>query len=110
MSNLGSRAWGRDTAQVTRTYPPWLLGARLLGTAALVGGLFVTLQRTGAPGWLGPALIGAFLLLRVGSEWALALLHPDAEGRHRRSAILNTLIAAAVVAFWFYIRRRGLSP
>ena len=46
-------------------------------------------------------------LLRVGSEWALALLYPDAEGRNRRSAILNTLIAAAVVAFWFYMRRRS---
>jgi hypothetical protein len=93
---------------VTRNYPPWLLGARLLGTAALISGLLITVQRgVAAPLWLGGALIGAFLLLRVGSEWALALLYPDAEGRNRRSAILNTLIAAAVVAFWFYMRRRS---
>lgn len=91
-----------------RMYPPWLLGARLLGTAALIGGLFVTVRRGAGPEWLGPALIGAFLLLRVGSEWALALLYPDAEGRNRRAAVLNTLIAAAVVGFWFYMRTRGL--
>jgi len=91
---------------VTRNYPPWLLGARLLGTAALISGLVVTMQRGVAPLWVGAALIGAFLLLRVGSEWALALLYPDTEGRNRRSAILNTLIAAAVVAFWFYMRGR----
>jgi hypothetical protein len=93
---------------VTRNYPPWLLGARLLGTAALIGGLLVTVQRGVAPLWVGPVLIGVFLLLRVGSEWALALLYPDAEGRSRRSAILNTAIAVAVVGFWFYMRRRGL--
>jgi hypothetical protein len=91
-----------------RLYPPWLLGARLLGTAALISGLLVTVQRGMAPPWVGAALIGAFLLLRVGSEWALAVLYPDAEGRNRRSAILNTVIAVAVVAFWFYMRRRGL--
>jgi hypothetical protein len=49
-----------------------------------------------------------FLLLRVGSEWMLALRYPDAEGRYRRSAIINTLIAAAVTVFWFYLRKRGL--
>jgi hypothetical protein len=93
---------------VNRNYPPWLLGARLLGTAALIGGLLVTVQRGVAPPWIGTALIGAFLLLRVGSEWALALLYPDAEGRNRRSALLNTAIAVAVVGFWFYMRRRGM--
>lgn len=107
MPSLGRRARRRETARVTRNYPPWLLGARLLGTAALISGLLVTVQRGVAPLWLGAALIGAFLLLRVGSEWALALLYPDAEGRNRRSAILNTLIAAAVVAFWFYMRGRS---
>ena len=104
---LGSWARWRETAEVTRTYPPWILGARLLGTVALISGLLITVQRGIAPLWLGAALMGAFLLLRVGSEWALALLYPDAEGRNRRSAILNTLIAAAVVAFWFYMRRRS---
>lgn len=104
---LGRRARWRETAEVTRNYPPWLLGARLLGTAALISGLLITVQWGVAPLWLGAALIGAFLVLRVGSEWAVALLYPDAEGRNRRSAILNTLIAAAVVAFWFYMRRRS---
>ncbi len=93
---------------MTRNYPPWLLGARLLGTAALLGGLLVTMRPGMAPLWVGTALIGVFLLLRVGSEWALALLYPDAEGRHRRSAILNTVIAVAVVAFWFYMRRGAM--
>jgi hypothetical protein len=93
---------------MTRNYPPWLLGARLLGTAALIGGLLVTVQRGVAPLWIGTALIGLFLLLRVGSEWALALLYPDPEGRHRRSAILNTAIAVAVVSLWFYMRRGAM--
>jgi hypothetical protein len=79
----------------------------MLGTAALVGALAVALQRGVGPRWLGPALIIAFLVLRLGSEWTLAVLYPDEEGRHRRSAILNTLIAVAVTAFWFYLRARG---
>jgi hypothetical protein len=78
----------------------------MLGTAALVGALAVTLKPGVAPPSLGPALIIAFLVLRLGSEWTLALRYPDAEGRHRRSAILNTMIAVGVTAFWFYIRGR----
>ncbi len=66
------------------------------------------MQRGVAPLWVGTALIGVFLLLRVGSEWALALLYPDAEGRHRRSAILNTVIAVVVVALWFYMQRGAM--
>jgi hypothetical protein len=93
---------------VTRTYPPWLIVARLLGTAALVAALAMTLQRGNVDPRLGPVFIGAFLVLRVGSEWLLALRYPDPEGRHRRSAILNTLIAVGVVAFWFYIQKRGM--
>lgn len=80
--------------------------SRLMGTVALVGALAVTLKPGVAPRSLGPVLILAFLVLRLGSEWLLALLYPDPEGRHRRSAILNTLIAVAVTAFWFYIRKR----
>jgi hypothetical protein len=91
-----------------RSYPPWLIVSRMLGTAALVGALAVTLKPGVAPASLGPVLILAFLVLRLGSEWALAILYPDPEGRHRRSAILNTLIAVAVTAFWFYIRKRGM--
>ncbi len=82
--------------------------SRLMGTVALVGALAVTLKPGVAPRSLGPVFILAFLVLRLGSEWMLAILYPDAEGRHRRSAILNTLIAIAVTAFWFYIRHRGL--
>jgi hypothetical protein len=89
-----------------RSYPAWLIIARMLGTAALVGALAVTLKPGIAPRSLGPILIVAFLVLRLGSEWTLAILRPDPEGRHRRSAILNTLIAVAVTAFWFYIRTR----
>lgn len=80
--------------------------SRLMGTVALVGALAVTLKPGVAPRSLGPIFIVAFLVLRLGSEWMLAILYPDAEGRHRRSAILNTLIAVAVTAFWFYIRKR----
>ncbi len=91
----------------TRSYPPWLVISRMLGTVALIGALAVTLKPGVASPALGPVFIVAFLVLRLGSEWALALLYPDEEGRHRRSAILNTLIAVAVTAFWFYIRQRG---
>jgi hypothetical protein len=78
----------------------------MLGTVALVGALAVNLKPGVAPPILGPVLILAFLVLRLGSEWTLAILYPDPEGRHRRSAILNTLIAVAVTVFWFYIRKR----
>ncbi|MDY7226138.1 hypothetical protein [Hyalangium rubrum] len=91
-----------------RSFPPWLLVARLLGTVALIGALAVALQPGILPPWLGPVFLGVFLVLRVGSEWLMALRYPDPEGRHRRSAILNTLIAIGVVAFWFYLRKRGL--
>ncbi len=93
---------------MTQNQPPWLLGARLLATAALISGLVVTVRREMAPPWVGAVLIGVFLVLRVGSGWALALLYPDAEGHNRRTATINTLIAAAVVAFWFYMRGRSL--
>jgi hypothetical protein len=93
---------------VTRNYPSWLLIARLLGTIALLGALAAALQPKAIDPRLGPVFIVAFLVLRVGSEWMLALRAPDTEGRYRRSAILNTLIAVAVVAFWFYLRKRGL--
>ncbi|HYH97819.1 hypothetical protein [Hyalangium sp.] len=92
---------------MNRTYPPWLLVSRMLGTVALVGALATALKPGVAPPWAGPALILAFFVLRLGSEWTLALRYPDEEGRHKRSAILNTLIAVAVTAFWFYMRRRG---
>ena len=91
-----------------RSYPSWLILCRILGTVALVGALAVALKPGVAPRALGPVFILAFFVLRLGSEWALALLYPDAEGRHRRSAILNTLIAVAVTVFWFYLRKRGL--
>ena len=92
-----------------RSVPPWLLLARLLGTMALIGSLVAIARPDAVPSWAGLALILGFLVLRVGSEWLLALRRPDEEGRHRRSAILNTLIAVAVTAFWFYLRKRGLS-
>ncbi|MBN1205290.1 MAG: hypothetical protein JXB05_10230 [Myxococcaceae bacterium] len=93
----------------TRSVPPWLLLTRLLGTVALIGSLAAIARPSAVPSWAGPALILGFLVLRVGSEWLLALLRPDEEGRHRRAAILNTVIALAVTAFWFYLRGRGLS-
>jgi ascorbate-specific PTS system EIIC-type component UlaA len=93
----------------TRSVPPWLLLARLLGTVALIGSLAAIARPAAVPSWAGLALILGFFVLRVGSEWLLAFLRPDEEGRHRRSAILNTLIAVAVTAFWFYLRKRGLS-
>jgi hypothetical protein len=91
----------------TRAYPPWLIVARLTGTAALFLAIAAVLRPDIVPARYGPALVGAFLVLRVGSEWMLALRYPDAEGRHRRSAIINTVIAVAVTAFWFYVRGRG---
>jgi hypothetical protein len=94
-------------ARVTRSYPPWIIGARLLGTIALLGAIAAVLQPKVVDPRLGPLFIVGFLVLRVGSEWLLALRTPDPEGRFRRSAILNTAIAVAVVAFWFVLRRRG---
>jgi len=91
-----------------RFYPPWLLVARMLGTAALLGAVVTLARQAVGPPWLGFALISAFFFLRVGAEWTLALRYPDAEGRHRRSAILNTFITIAVTAFWFYLRKRGI--
>ncbi len=92
---------------MTRTYPSWIIAARLLGTIALLGAIGAVLQPRAIDPRLGPVFIVGFLVLRVGSEWLLALRYPDAEGRYRRSAILNTVIAVAVVAFWFLLRRRG---
>jgi hypothetical protein len=93
---------------VTRNYPSWLIIARLLGTIALLVAIAAALQPKVIDPRLGPIFIVVFLVLRVGSEWMLALRYPDAEGRYRRSAIINTLIAVAVTVFWFYLRRRGL--
>ncbi len=93
---------------MTRTYPPWIIGARLLGTIALLGAIAAAIQPRVVDPRLGPVFIIAFLALRLGSEWLLALRYPDPEGRYRRSAILNTVIAVAVVGCWFVLRQRGL--
>jgi hypothetical protein len=92
---------------VTRTYPSWIIAARLLGTIALLVAIAAVLQPRAIDPRLGPVFIAVFVVLRLGGEWLLALRSPDPEGRYRRSAILNTLIAVAVVVFWFVLRRRG---
>ncbi|HLL03104.1 MAG TPA: hypothetical protein VK539_21160 [Myxococcaceae bacterium] len=89
------------------SYPPWILAARLLGTVSLLGAIAAVVQPRAVDPRFGPICIVTFLVLRVGSEWLLALRTPDEEGRYRRSAILNTVIAVAVTAFWFVLRRRG---
>ncbi|MDC0711389.1 hypothetical protein POL68_23160 [Stigmatella sp. ncwal1] len=93
---------------MTRNFPPWLIGARVLGTAALVGALALSLQPGLGKPWLGAVLIGVFLVLRLGGEWFLALRFPDPSGRNRRAALLSSVLALGVVAFWFYVRSRGM--
>jgi hypothetical protein len=91
-----------------RFYPPWLLILRMLGTATLLGAVVTLARKSVGPPWLGFVLIGAFFVLRLTAEWTLALRYPDPEGRHKRSAILNTFITIAVTAFWFYLQKRGI--
>jgi hypothetical protein len=79
-----------------------------MGTIALLGAIAAIVQPKVVDPRLGLPFIAVFVILRLGSEWTLALRYPDAEGRYRRSAILNTLIVVAVTAFWFFLRKRGL--
>jgi hypothetical protein len=87
----------------TRRLPPWLLGARLVGTVLLIAALAVSMKRPVGSPWLGPLLIGLFFLVRVGSEWTYVLREPEASGLRRRSAILSTLLALGLTCFWVYI-------
>jgi len=87
----------------TRRFPPWLLGARLVGTVLLLAALVVTMKRSPGSQWLAPVLMGLFLLVRLGSEWSYALREPEARAARRRSAIVSTLMALGLTGFWVYV-------
>jgi hypothetical protein len=87
----------------TRRFPPWLLGARLVGTVLLIAALVVTMKRPEGAQWLAPLLMGLFFVVRVGSEWSYALRDPEARAARRRQAIVSTLTALGLTGFWVYV-------
>jgi hypothetical protein len=78
-----------------------------MGTVLLIAAVAVAMKRPVGPPWLGPVLIGLFFIVRVGSEWSYALREPEASGTRRRSAMLSTLLALGLTAFWVYLWMYG---
>lgn len=89
-----------------RAYPRLAL-VSLLGNLSLVASWAVLLTRPS--GWrvVGPVLLVAFLVLRVGGAWFYVSRHPGDPALARRTAVLTTALAVVAVGLWVFTLLRG---
>lgn len=82
--------------------------AFLAGNLAFLGSWVLALSQPRGWQWLGPALVGLFLLLRVGGMWLLTLRAGSEDPQARKRAVLYTLVALAAAGFWVVTVMRGV--
>ncbi|MCP3136492.1 hypothetical protein [Pyxidicoccus xibeiensis] len=89
-----------------RTYPRLAL-VSLLGNLSLVASWAVLLTRPA--GWkvVGPVLLLAFLVLRVGGAWYYVARGKADPSLTRRTAIFTTVLAVLAVGLWLFTLLRG---
>jgi hypothetical protein len=89
-----------------RAYPRLAL-VSLLGNLSLVASWGVLLTRPA--GWrvVGPVLLVAFLVLRVGGAWFYVSRHPGDPAVARRTAVFTSVLAVVAVGLWFFTLLRG---
>lgn len=89
-----------------RTYPRFAL-ASLLGNLCFLAAWAVALMRPA--GWqvVGPVLLVAFLVLRVGGMWLYASRQTEGSARARRTAMFTTVLALVAVGLWVFTVLRG---
>ncbi len=89
-----------------RAYPRLAL-VSLLGNLSLVASWAVLLTRP--DGWrvVGPVLLVAFLVLRVGGAWFYVSRHQGDPAVARRTAIFTSVLAVVAVGLWFFTLLRG---
>ncbi|MFP2928902.1 hypothetical protein ACLESO_27625 [Pyxidicoccus sp. 3LG] len=89
-----------------RTYPRLAL-VSLLGNLSLVASWAVLLTRP--QGWqvVGPVLLVAFLVLRVGGAWYYVSRGQADPSHRRRTAIFTTVLAVLAVGLWVFTLLRG---
>nr|WP_211194550.1 hypothetical protein [Pyxidicoccus fallax] len=79
----------------------------LLGNLSLVASWAVLLTRP--EGWkvVGPLLLVAFLVLRVGGAWFYATRGAGDPALMRRTAIFTSVLALLAVGLWVFTLLRG---
>jgi hypothetical protein len=82
----------------------------LLGNLSLVASWAVLLTRP--EGWrvVGPVLLGAFLVLRVGGAWFYVSRGVGDPRLLRRTAVFTSVLALLAVGLWVLTLLRGPAP
>jgi len=82
--------------------------AFLAGNLAFLGSWVLALSQPRGWQWMGPVLVGLFLVLRVGGMWLLTLRAGSEDPQARKRAVLYTLVALAAAGFWVFTVLRGV--
>ncbi len=80
----------------------------LVGNLAFLASWVLALSQPRGWQWMGPVLLGVFLLLRVGGMWTLTLRAGAEDPLARKRAVLYTLVALAAAGFWVVTVMRGV--
>ena len=91
----------------TRIPPAAFQAAFVLGNLAFLGAWVLALSRPAGWQWMGPVLLAAFLVLRVGGMWTLSLRAGREDPLARKRAVLYTLVSLAAAGLWVFTVMRG---
>jgi low temperature requirement protein LtrA len=87
-------------------YPRFAVAA-LVGNICFIAAWAAALMRPN--GWqvVGPVLLVAFLVLRVGGMWLYASRQTEGRQQARRTAVFTTVLALVAVGLWVATVLRG---
>lgn len=89
-----------------RQYPRFAI-ASLVGNICFIAAWAAALMRPN--GWqvVGPVMLVAFLVLRVGGMWLYASRQQEGAAQARRTAVFTTVLALVAVGLWVLTVLRG---